>query len=293
MGNPVTVLIADGHEMMRESLSLLLGSEPGVRVVGVASEGQSAVALAAATRPQVVILDIGLPKLDGVVAGQQIRTAAQGTGLVLISAHDRARYLKEFLKDDPAGKAYLLTSSLNSTRDLIRTIVDIAAGRTVLDPAMVSKLTTSQHVSLGSNLRGLTQRELQVLALMAKAHSNKSVAEVLFIQPRTVEHHISSILSKLGSQSEGEYHGRVRAVLTYLEAIGHLPLRSEYAPEPGTNGQSAPAVAPTAAAASAAAANAGQPALNGTRAVPSFREPSFRDPFQKREYFTPLQGRVA
>ena len=115
MSGPITVLIADGHEMMRESLSLLLGRESGLRVVGVASEGPSAVALAAATRPQVVILDIALPRLDGVAAGRQIRASAPETGLILFSAHDRAHFLKEFLKDDPAGKAYLLTSSLNST----------------------------------------------------------------------------------------------------------------------------------------------------------------------------------
>lgn len=272
MGSPITVLIADGHEMMRESLSLLLGRESSLRVVGVASEGPSAVALAAATRPQVVLLDIGLPKLDGVAAGQQIRGSAPATGLVLFSSLDRAHYLKEFLKDDPAGKAYLLTSSLNSTRDLVRTIVDVSAGRTVLDPAMVSRLTTTQHVSLGSSLKGLTQRELQVLALMAKAHSNKSVADVLFIQPRTVEHHISSILSKLGFQSEGEYHGRVRAVLTYLEAIGHLPLRSEYAPEP------------TVAIAAAPKESASRPAI-APRPAP--------DPIRRREFFAPLQGRVA
>jgi DNA-binding NarL/FixJ family response regulator len=278
MGSPITVLIADGHEMMRESLSLLLGRENGVRVVGVASEGPSAVALAAATRPQVVLLDIGLPKLDGVATGQQIRAAAPATGLVLFSATDRAHYLKEFLKDDPAGKAYLLTSSLNSTRDLVRTIGDVAAGRTVLDPAMVSKLTTAQHVNLGSSLKGLTQRELQVLALMAKAHSNKSVAEVLYIQPRTVEHHISSILSKLGFQSEGEYHGRVRAVLTYLEAIGHLPLRSEYAPEPGKTVAATPAVEA------------------GAKAPPLARaaiDTPHRAAFRRREFLTPIQGRVA
>ena len=140
--------------------------------------------------------------------------------------HDRAEYMKEFLKDDSAGKAYLLKTTLNSTRDLVRTIQDVAVGRTVLDPAMVSKLTTSTNVRMGSELKGLTNRELQVLALMAKAHSNRSIAEILYIQPRTVEHHISSILSKLGFNADGEYHGRVHAVLTYLDATGQLPLKS-------------------------------------------------------------------
>lgn len=232
MVGPTTVLIADGHEIMRESLSLVLGRESSLRVVGIAAEGPAAVALAAATTPDVVVLDIGLPKLDGIAVSQQIRATAPNTGIVLLSAHDRANYLKEYLKDDPGGKAFLLTTTLNATRDLVRTIQDVAVGRTVLDPCMVSKLTTSQHVTLNSTLNGLTQRELQVLALMARGHSNKAVSEILYIQPRTVEHHISSILSKLGFTSEGEYHGRVRAVLAYLDAIGQLPLKSESGLEP-------------------------------------------------------------
>lgn len=220
------VLIADGHELMRESLNLLLGREDSIEVVGAVADGLSAIALAAERRPDVVILDIGLPKANGIEVSNKIREFRPETGIILISSHDRAEYMKEFLKDDSAGKAYLLKTSLNSTRDLVRTIQDVMVGRTVLDPAMVSKLTTSTNVRVGSELKGLTNRELQVLALMAKAHSNRAIAEILFIQPRTVEHHISSILAKLGFNADGEYHGRVHAVLTYLDATGQLPLQS-------------------------------------------------------------------
>ena len=225
MGQQTTVLIADGHEMMRESMSVVLARDAAVRVVGVAADGQAAVTMAAAIHPDVAILDIGLPRINGIEAGRQIRQMAPATGLVLLSAHDRAEYMKEFLKDDSVGKAFLLKGNLSTTRDLIRTIQDVAVGRTVLDPTMVSKLTTNQNVRVGSRLKGLTNRELQVLALMAKAHSNKAVAEILYIQPRTVEHHISSILAKLGFNSDGESHGRVHAVLTYLDATGQLPLK--------------------------------------------------------------------
>lgn len=225
MGQQTTVLIADGHEMMRESLSMILGRDSAVRVVGVAADGQAAVAMCAAIHPDVVILDIGLPRLNGIEAGRQIRGASPATGLVLLSVHDRAEYMKEFLKDDSVGKAFLLKGNLSSTRDLVRTIQDVAVGRTVLDPTMVTKLTTNQNVKVGSRLKGLTNRELQVLALMARAHSNKAVADILYIQPRTVEHHISSILAKLGFNSDGDTHGRVHAVLTYLDATGQLPLK--------------------------------------------------------------------
>ncbi len=226
MGEQIRVLVADGHELMRESLDLLLGRDEAIEVVGAVADGHAAVAMAVTTRADVVILDIGLPRINGIESGRRIREHMPETGIVLLSSHDRAEYMKEFLKDDSAGKAYLLKTTLNSTRDLVRTIQDVAVGRTVLDPAMVSKLTTSTNVRMGSELKGLTNRELQVLALMAKAHSNRSIAEILFIQPRTVEHHISSILSKLGFNADGEYHGRVHAVLTYLDATGQLPLKS-------------------------------------------------------------------
>lgn len=101
---------------------------------------------------------------------------------------------------------------------------DVTAGRTVLDPAMVSKLTSDEGVRFSGALKNLSPRELQVLGLMAKAHSNRAIAEALFIQPRTVEHHISSVLAKLGFNSNGERHGRVFAILTYLESTGQLPI---------------------------------------------------------------------
>ncbi|MBI4220742.1 MAG: response regulator transcription factor [Chloroflexi bacterium] len=225
MGQQTTVLLADGHELMRESLANVLSRDSAVRVVGIAADGQAAITMAAAIHPDVVMLDLGLPRINGIEAGRHIRKAAPATGLILLSAHDRSDYMKEFLKDDSVGKAYLLKSNLSSTKDLVRTIHDVAVGRTVLDPAMVTKLTTMQNVRVGSKLKGLTNRELQVLALMAKAHSNKAVAEILYIQPRTVEHHISSILAKLGFNNDGDYHGRVHAVLTYLDAIGQLPIK--------------------------------------------------------------------
>lgn len=220
-----SVLIADDHQLLRESLSLILGREPSVEIVGAVADGHSAIRAAAQLRPSVVIMDLALPRVNGIEASRRIRERAPETGLILLSSHDRAEYMKEFLKEDSAGKAYLLKESLNSTHDLVRTIRDVAVGRTVLDPVMVSKLTSAPNVQVNSSLKGLTSRELQVLSLMAKANSNRSIAEALYIQPRTVEHHISSILAKLGFNANGELHGRVHAVLTYLDSTGQLPLQ--------------------------------------------------------------------
>jgi DNA-binding NarL/FixJ family response regulator len=218
-----TVLIADDHELMRESLVVLLGREPGVEVAGVATDGRTAISLARSLQPRVAIIDVNLPLINGLQVARQIRLDAPRTGVIMMSSHDRGEYLKEFLRDDSAGKAFLLKSTIRSTKDLMRSIEDVVAGRTVLDPAMVTKLTSDDSVRVSGALKGLSPRELQVLGLMAKAHSNKSIAETLFIQPRTVEHHISSILAKLAFNGNGDRHGRVFAILTYLEATGQIP----------------------------------------------------------------------
>ena len=227
-----TVLIADSQELTRESLTVLLNRDPSLEVIATVADGKSAVSVARSLRPRVAILDVGLPHLDGLQAARQIRIDTPDTGIVMLSAHDRAEYLREFMKDDSSGKAFLLKSALNSIGELVRTIEDVCVGRTVLDPSMVSKLTTAGVAKVGGSLRVLSRREVQVLSLMAEAYSNRAIAQALFIQPRTVEHHISSILAKLGFTASGDRHGRVHAVLTYLDSTGQLPLRSDSAEEP-------------------------------------------------------------
>jgi DNA-binding NarL/FixJ family response regulator len=222
----ISVLIADDHDLMRESLAVLLGREPGLEVVGVAADGRAAIAMVRSLQPTVAIVDVSLPSINGIQASRQMRVDSPRTGIVMLSSHDRGEYLKEFMRDDSAGKAFLLKNTLRSTRDIVRTIEDVAAGRTVLDPAMVSKLTSDEAVRVSGALKSLSPRELQVLGLMSRAHSNRSIAEALYIQPRTVEHHISSILAKLGFNSDGDRHGRVFAILTYLEATGQIPARA-------------------------------------------------------------------
>ncbi len=218
-----TVLIADDHELMRESLVVLLGREPGLEIAGVAMDGRTAIAMARSLQPRVAIVDVNLPGIGGLQVARQVRLDSPGTGIVMLSSHDRGEYLKEFLRDDSSSKAFLLKNTIRSAKDLLRSIEDVIAGRTVLDPAMVSKLTSDDSVRVSGALKSLSPRELQVLGLMAKAYSNRAIAEALFIQPRTVEHHISAVLAKLGFNGEGERHGRVFAILTYLEATGQIP----------------------------------------------------------------------
>jgi DNA-binding NarL/FixJ family response regulator len=218
-----TVLIADDHELMRESLVVLLGREPGLEIAGVATDGRTAIAMGRSLQPRVAFLDVNLPLINGLQVARQIRLDSPRTGIIMLSAHDRGEYLKEFLREGSSGKAFLLKNTIRSAKDLTRSIEDVLAGRTVLDPAMVTRLTSDDSVRVSGALKSLSPRELQVLGLMARAHSNKSIATTLFIQPRTVEHHISSILAKLGFTGSGDRHGRVFAILTFLEASGQLP----------------------------------------------------------------------
>jgi DNA-binding NarL/FixJ family response regulator len=232
MHQRTTVLIADDHELFRESLAALLAREPGIEVAGTAGDGRSAIVMAKSRQPRVAILGTTLAGIGSVQVANQMRVDSPHTGLVLLAGNGQADQLKEFMRGDSAGKAFLLKSTLRSTRDILRTIDDVSAGRTVLDPAMVSKLTSDDTVRVAGALKNLSPRELQVLHLMSRALSNRAVAETLFIQPRTVEHHISSILAKLGFNSDGARHGRSFAILTYFEATGQMPAQATEAEVP-------------------------------------------------------------
>ena len=216
----IKVLILDDQEVIREALGMLLSSESNVDLVGALADGESAVKMVPVLSPDVVIMDVKMPGLNGIAAAQRIREAHPDVGIILLSSYDDSEYIREFLKDDPRGKSYLLKQTLGTMDELIRTVYDVAAGRTVLDPIMVEKLTSQKGISENSPLRSLTRRELEVLALMAKACTNSTIASILYIQPRTVEHHINSIFSKLGIASEAGQHARVQAVLAYLKTTG-------------------------------------------------------------------------
>ena len=212
--------MVDDQEVIREAFGMLISHQVDIELVGVFSDGDEAVKMAPVLKPDVLIMDVKMPKMDGVTAARLIRESAPSIGIILLSAYEKAEYIREFLKDDPRGNAYLLKHTLGTMDELIRTIHDVAAGRTVLDPIMVERLTTPNDLPEDSPLKMLTRREMEVLALMAKACANQTIAGILYIQPRTVEHHINSIFGKLGISPDDGRHARVQAVLAYLKATG-------------------------------------------------------------------------
>jgi DNA-binding NarL/FixJ family response regulator len=216
----IKVVIVDDQQVIREAFGMLISQEPSISLVGTLSDGMEAVEKVPDLDPTVIVMDVKMPRLNGIAAAQKIREKQPDVGIILLSAYDDSDYIREFLKDDPKGKAYLLKHTLGTMDELIRTIHDVAAGRTVLDPIMVEKLTAQKGIPDSSPLRDLTRRELEVLSLMAKACTNSTIASILYIQPRTVEHHINSIFSKLGIAAETGQHARVQAVLGYMKATG-------------------------------------------------------------------------
>jgi len=219
---PIRVLMVDDHELMRQAYGMLLNTDPDIQIVGFAGDGQEALAMVDRLDPTVVIMDGKMPRLNGVDAARIIRDKHQDMAIVLLSAFDDDEFVREFLKGDVKGKAYLLKQSLSSLADLVQAVKDVAEGKTYLASEIVAKLAGTQNNRESQFLSELTEREREVLDCMARGLSNSAIAEELFIQPRTVERHIGSIFSKMRLQPQPKAHARVQAVLAYLQDTGRL-----------------------------------------------------------------------
>ena len=198
----IKLLIADDHPVFCEGLSLLLKEESDLEVVAVAKDGQEAVSLAKEHLPDVVILDVAMPKLNGVEATKQIKAACPNTAIVVLSAYGYESYILAAI--GAGATAYLLkTEDLVELVDAIRVVHD---GQTVLDPIAADKLFCHLAYATGSPKAShqLHERELEILRLGARGMSNKQIAAELFISERTVQTHFANIFRKLGVSSRTE-----------------------------------------------------------------------------------------
>jgi DNA-binding NarL/FixJ family response regulator len=214
--------MVDDHELMRQAYGMLLNTDPDIQIVGFAGDGQEALGMVDRLDPTVVIMDGRMPRLNGVDAAKIIRDKHPDMAIVLLSAFDDDEFVREFLKGDVKGKAYLLKQSLDSLADLVQAVKDVAEGKTYLASEIVAKLAGTQNNRESQFLSELTDREREVLDCMARGLSNSAIAEELYIQPRTVERHIGSIFSKMRLQPQPKAHARVQAVLAYLQDSGRL-----------------------------------------------------------------------
>jgi two-component system response regulator NreC len=203
--SPIRILLADDHVVMRSGLRLLLERQPNLQVVAEAADGQEAVRLAAAENPEVVIMDIAMPHLNGVEATRQIVSRNPETAVVILSMHSDESYVLRSLK--AGARAYLLKDSAEA--DLIAAIHAIQEGKSFFSPGVRRILKEDymhQLAKLGveDTYELLTPREREVLQLVAEGKSNKEVANLLNLSLYTVETHRTHILQKLNLHSVPE-----------------------------------------------------------------------------------------
>jgi DNA-binding NarL/FixJ family response regulator len=217
---PLRVLVVDDDYLVREGAKSVLSSVPGVAVVATAANPAELMAKIGETRPQVVVLDIRMPptyRMEGIEAAREIREAHPGLGIVILSQHADPEYALEFLRDGSAGRAYLLKERLGDPAQLAEAIREVAAGGSVLDPKVVDGLLEAQRRRAFSRLQGLTEREHEVLALMASGRNNAAIARDLVLSERAVQKHINAIFRKLELNDQLDVNQRVAAVLFFLQ----------------------------------------------------------------------------
>jgi DNA-binding NarL/FixJ family response regulator len=215
----VRVVVADDAVILREGLARLL-AEAGFEIAGLAADADELLALVERTRPQVAIIDIRMPPThsdEGLQAARAIRERWPEVGILVLSQHVRASYAIELLAQGSAGVGYLLKERVSDLAELAASVERVAQGGSVLDPEVVAQLV--ERPRRGHDpLEHLTDREQEVLALMAEGRSNRAIAERLVVTEHTVEKHVKRIFATLRLPPSPDDHRRVLAVVSYLNA---------------------------------------------------------------------------
>ena len=187
MSEPITCLIVDDHEVVREGLRLSLSRSENIRVVGEAADGEAAVTLARRRKPNVVILDVRMPGMDGLAAAKEITSEIPETAVLMFTAFAERSLLTRGLES--GAKGYILKEAPHQT--IVRAIQKVADGDGYVDPALMPAFLTKERENM------LTAREREILQLLADGMSNADVAAKLFISQETVKSHVRHILTKL------------------------------------------------------------------------------------------------
>ena len=204
MTNPIRLIIADDHPVVREGLAAILETQPDIDVLAEAADGAEAVKLAVELGPDVMLMDLQMPNLDGVEAIKQIKERAPATEIVVLTTYDSDEYI--FRGIEAGARGYLLKGATKT--ELLGAIRAASRGEALLPPVVAGKLverfTKMAQRQTGDGEETLTERELEVLRLMAQGARNKEIAHDLSITERTAKAHVSSILGKLAASDRTE-----------------------------------------------------------------------------------------
>lgn len=195
------LLLADDHAVVREGLKTLIEQEPGMEVVGEAADGEAACRMAEACRPDVVVMDVSMPRLNGARATERLKEANPDIKVLALTVHDDKSYMRELLRAGASG--YVLKRAVAD--ELIRAIRTVASGGMYLDPVLAEKVVGSflgtPYKPTPSEGNPLSERETSVLRLLAQGYSNKEISAQLSISVKTVETYKARSMEKLGLDS--------------------------------------------------------------------------------------------
>ncbi len=203
MSESVRILIADDHTIVRHGLARLLEEQPDLKVVGEANNGQSAVDQAVALKPDIVIMDIAMPRMNGIEAAKRIRKQLPKTKILILSMYSHEHYIHELLETGVSG--YLLKDS--SGRDIIKAIRSAMKNETFLSPTISKVLMDTYRspnrkcTSIAERYNQLSNREREVFQLIGEGHSTREIADMLCVSISTIKSHRANIMEKLNIES--------------------------------------------------------------------------------------------
>ena len=189
----IKLLVVDDHRVVRSGIKALVQTEPSLEIVGEASDGREAVVKAGSTEPDVILMDLVMPKKDGVEATKEIKKDVKGAEILVLTSFTEEERVIEAIKAGASG--YLIKDA--SPSELIQAIKDVYEGESSLDPKVASTFFRSVQDDTQDKTEKITGREMEVLELLAEGLPNDDIAERLYISERTVRSHVSKILSKL------------------------------------------------------------------------------------------------
>jgi DNA-binding NarL/FixJ family response regulator len=214
----VRVVLADDSVLFREGVARVL-AERGMEVVAQAGDGNALLAAVAALQPDAAVVDIRMPPtftVEGLTAAVRIRREHPSTGVLVLSQHVETRHVVELLGEDARGVGYLLKDRVLDLDGFVDAVRRVAEGGSAIDPEVVARLVGRSPEQ--TRIERLTERERDVLALMAEGRSNQAISEHLFLSLRTVETHVAAIFGKLDLLPTADDHRRVLAVLEFLRS---------------------------------------------------------------------------